>query len=161
MTLSTREKILLLVFAVLAAGTVIYFLGVALQSRNSDLDRKIRRQQALLAKITTLNTQLDRVKKSRPRANVRRPPLIGHIEQLAARVTLKDRIQLNQVPRERTKGMQGIDIKLDNLTLDEMMEFIYVLENSGFGIVVDQLDITWSFRSKKLLRLSMRVLSRF
>ena len=72
---------------------------------------------------------------------------------------MKERIQLNRVPLDKSRGVEAIDIKLDQLSLDEAVGFIHAIENSKPVLVVDQMEITNSFRSKQLLRLSMRVLA--
>ena len=158
MILSRREKLLIAGLTGLMAVVLLYFVLSQFNGWEHRLARDITRKQALLARATLLTEGL--AKFNGPRASkVRRKPLIGHIEQLATRNGLKDRIQLNVVPMDKARRVQGIDVKLDTLSLDEMVKFIHAVETSKPVLVVNQLDISSAFRAKDQLRLSVRILA--
>lgn len=158
MVLSRREKLLVGILAGLAALTILYFLVAQMRGWEQQLQKDISRQQFLLDKARILAAGLEKTA-AKPRSrNKPKRSLIGYIERLAAQNALKDRVQLNRVAIDKSKGVEGIDIKLNNLTLDEMVKFLYEIENSKPPLVVDKVDISQSFRAKKKLRLTLRVL---
>lgn len=159
MVLSQREKYLVLLLGVLVALTVAYFALSAILGYGDDLGRKIQRREALLSRARVLTATVSRsTGRSRSKKKLN-GSLIGYAEQLAGQNNLKDRIQLNRVPMDKSRGIEAIDIKLDQLSLDEAVGFIHTIENSKPALVVDQMEITTSFRSKELLRIRLRVLA--
>jgi hypothetical protein len=149
---------LIFVAVALSVGALVYFVVSGLKGYEERLSQEVARKEALLTKVTLISESLAQYN-GRPAARGRRKPLIGYIEQLAARNGLKDRIQLNLVPTDKARGVEAINIKLDNLSLDDMVSFIHAIENSKPVLVVDQMEITNSFRSQDQLRLSIRVLA--
>ncbi len=159
MTLSRREILLILGLALLAVGASVYFLFSQLNGYEARLAREAARKKVQLGKTVELTQQLLGFS-SKPSRRRRRKPLIGNVEQLASRAGLKDRIQLNLVPTDKAKDVEGIDVKLDNLTLDEMVAFLHAIEGAVPPLVVAQVDITNAFRSQEHLRLSVRILAK-
>lgn len=159
MILSAREKLLLVVLALTVAGALLFFGFSALGDYERSLARQIARKQVLLSRATTLKAGLSQLRVRGPRSK-RKGTLIGLMENLAERNGLKDRIRLNRVPIDRARGLEAIDVRLDQLALDEMVAFVHSVENARPILVVDQLEITSSFRSTDLLRLSLRVLAK-
>jgi hypothetical protein len=158
MVLTNRERglIALLVVALLATG--VYFALRAMQAYESQLSRRIAGQEIQVNQVSALRQELQRLQ-AQPQGAVLTGPLIGYVEGLADRIQLKDRIQLNAVPAQTLQDAQGVELKVDKLTLDEMVNLLYVLENAEPAVVIDQLELGPSFSSKDLLRLSMRVLA--
>ena len=154
----TRALLLLLLATMVAAG-LLYYALTGLLGYEDRLEQQILRKQALLVKARTITASLAQFSGRPAAARKRKGSLIGHIEQLAARNALKDRIRLNRVPMDKSKGLEAIDIKVDRLALDELVGFIYTIENSQPILAVDQMEITPSIRAKDLLRLSARVLA--
>ena len=158
MLLSTREKLLIVILVALLLCTGLFFTARSMLEYERRLERRILAQSSLLQKASALSAELSRLQRPR-RRKVRTRSLIGYVEQLADRIRLKDRIQLNLIARDAVSGLQGIDIKVDRLTLDEMVNLLYSLENADLLLVVNRLELSPSFRDKELLRLSMRVLT--
>ncbi|MCH7479300.1 MAG: type II secretion system protein M [SAR324 cluster bacterium] len=159
MVLSRREKLLLAALAILVVVAGLLFVSSRVNAYQSGLERRIFEARTLLTRVVTISEQLS-LQETAPRKGGPRLSLIGHLEQLAGRAAVKNRLQLNRIPQEKTKGLEGLEVKLDELTLDEMIAFIYSVENSDPVLVLDQLDISPSFRDRDLLRVTMRVLSR-
>jgi general secretion pathway protein M len=159
--LSTREKLLIasLVGLLLVLGL---YLGISgLHGHLAELRSRVQVREALLQKAAALSGELQRMQQPEARRQpVRTRSLIGYVEQLADGVGLRDRIQLNAIPTDPSSGLQGVDVKVERITLDEMVNLLYSLENADDRLIIDQLDLSPSFRDKDLLRLSMRVLAR-
>lgn len=161
MVLSTREKLLIALLAAMLMGLGVY-LGVQnLHDRLVELRSRTELRTALLQKGLQVRAELQRLQRAgTQRHTVHTRSLISYVEQLADGVGLRDRIQLNAIPQDSNSDVQGVDLKVDRMTLDEMVSLLYSLEDADYRLIVDQLDLSPSFRDKDLLRLSVRVLAR-
>lgn len=160
MVLSTREKILLSIMVVLVLVTTGYYGVLAMRKSERGMEDLIRVREKLLSRTVVLEQQIQAQSGLTPRHNGQQRPLISYVEQLSNKSRLKGRLQLNLIPQSSSNGLQAIDIKVDNLSLDEMMELVYTLENADRSLIIDRFELGPSFRAKKRLRLSMRVLSK-
>jgi len=161
MVLSTREKLLIVVLVALLLALGLWFGLRGLTGHLADLQGRVRVQEALLQRATTMNAELTRMQQpAAARRSPRARSLIGYVEQLADRVGVRERIQLNLLPPDPRAGLQGLDVKVERLSLDEMVNLLYTMEDAEYRLVIDQLELSPSFRDKDLLRLSMRVLAR-
>lgn len=161
MVLSTREKALIGVLVALLVGLGVYMGVGGVREHLRQLENGVAVRESMLTKATALVGEVERMQKvAAPRRAARSGSLIATVEQMADRIGVKDRIQLNLIPRESSTGLQALDIKVAQLTLDEMVNFLYTLEDSDERLVIDQFELSPSFRNKDRLRLSMRVLAR-
>ena len=161
MVLSAREKLLIGLLAALLLGFGLYAGVRSLHGNLVELRGRLLVREALLQKAAAVTGELARLQQPSTRRQPVRPrSLIGYVEQLADKVGVRDRIQLNLIPQESKSGLQGLDLKVERLSLDEMVNLLYTLEDSEYRLIIDQLDLSPSFRDKDLLRLSMRVLAR-
>lgn len=160
MLLSAREKILITVMVTLMVFTGAYYGLGGLKTYERDIEEQLVAREVFLRRAVSLKEQIGKQQTLAPKATLRRRPLIGFVEQLINRLQLKGRVQLSLIPREKTTGMQGIELKVDNLSLDEMVELVYTVEDAGRPLIIDRFEVSPSFRTKKRLRLSMRILSR-
>lgn len=159
MLLSKREKLLVLSLGIFLGLLALYLIGSKLGGYEGELIQDAARKQSQLERVRVLDASLREYGAKSSTGRRGKQSLISLIEQLAEQSSLKQRIQLNRVPLDKSKGIEGIDIKLDEMSLDEMMNFIFLLENKKPTLVIEQLDITSSFRSKDQLRISIRVLA--
>ncbi len=160
MVLSPRERLLLGVLAAMVVVFALYYALQGIRTYEQGLVTRVAAREVMLKRARELSREMAALRRPPARSSEVRTPLIGYIERLAARNRLKERIQLNLIPQERTGGIAGIDIKVDELTLDEMVELVYTLENAGRRLVIDRIEISPAFRSKQRLRLTLRVLTK-
>jgi hypothetical protein len=113
---------------------------------------------AALRQVRAAREEIDKLQRA-PRIPALQQPLLAYLEQLAKRRGLSDRLQLNGVPQDRGKNLEAVEVKLDALALDELMGFVYDVENGEAALGIDQLEMTPSFRSRDLIRLTLRVLA--
>jgi Type II secretion system (T2SS), protein M len=159
--LSNREKALIGVLVALLLALGVYLGARGMSGHLSQLRSRVRVQEALLQKAAAMTGELARLQQpATARRATRGGSPIGYVEQLADRAGLRDRIQLNLLPQDSKSGLQGLDIKVERMTLDELVQLLYSLEDSDYRLVIDQIELSPSFRDKTLLRLSMRVLAR-
>jgi hypothetical protein len=158
MMLSAREKLLIALLAVLLVGSGLFFGMRSLFAYQQSLAAQYRVKAGQLERVQAIKTELARLRQPvRSAGRVR--SLVSFVEQLASAINLKDRIQLNMLPDDNVSGLQRVDVKIDTLTLDESVGLVYTLENAENPVIIDQLEITPSFRDKELLRLTLRVLA--
>jgi len=156
MVLSKREKRLVAGLGALTALLLVYFVVSQFAGYRAELEKDIERRSALLLKARVMAEELSVPISSG--ANRKISSLIGHIEELAGKISLKEKLQMNRVPTDKSKGVEVVDLKLDELNLDQVVSFLYLLENSQPTLVIDQFEINPSFRKKNNLRISVRVL---
>ena len=158
MLLSAREKMLiaLLGAALVAAGS--FFAYRALRGYEERIEGRIQSEEAALRQVAVLREELARLRAA-PRVEPLRQPLLGYLERLAREAGLGDRLQLNLMPQDRAKDLEAVEVKLDALTLDEMVGIVHALENAQPPLFIDQFEVTPSFRSRELLRVTLRVLA--
>jgi hypothetical protein len=84
---------------------------------------------------------------------------LGLLEGMAKQAGLGDRLQLNLMPQDRAKNLEAVEVKLDALNLDEIVGFVHAIESARPPLIVDQFEVTPSFRARELLRVTMRVIA--
>ena len=156
--LSKREKNLLMALGGLILLSILYFIISGMGGYAAEQKRQAERMEQLQIKVQALDAS---IKTSGPvRGNqASSKSLIERIELLSNVSNLKDKLQLNRVPLDKARGVEGIEIKMDGLSLDEMVHFIFSIEHAKPQIIIEQVELTQSFKGKGRLRLSMRVLA--
>lgn len=155
--LSSREKLLLALLAVAVLGAGGFMGTRALQGYQQTLAARLDAREAALKQVRALRAEWTRLSRL-PRARPLRQPLIGYVERLARREGLGERIQLNRIPLEQ-EDLESVELTVDALTLDEALKLLYAVENSDPPLVIQQLELTPAYRSKELLRVTMRILA--
>jgi hypothetical protein len=159
MVLSAREKLLIAFLLVFMIGMVLFYGVQGFRDMEEELQNRISTQESYLHRAMAIIGELEKLERL-PQRRVRSRSLIGFVEQLANKINLKDRIQLNLIPKDNRSGLQGLNIKVDGLTLDEMVDLIYALESAEMPLMIQQFEMNPSFRNRDLLRLTLRVLAR-
>ncbi|MBF0236923.1 MAG: type II secretion system protein M [SAR324 cluster bacterium] len=152
--LTQREKLLI---GVMLTLLVVFILGLSL--------RKISRYESdLQLQILARQKQLESIEKSgkewlslqeAPTAPVMRDSLSSFIEQTVRRLGMHEFLQLNVLPTNPT-GMEGVQVRIDQLNLDQLFNVIYTLEKNRPVLLIDQLEIAVSPGSR-LLKTSFKV----
>jgi hypothetical protein len=156
MSLSRRERVLLGMLAGVACLAAAFFTARGVTAHVEGLRTRIETAQSQLQLALAAREELERTQRA-PKAGVLREPLLTHLEQIARGRGLSDRLQLNSVPQERGRKLDAVEVKLDSLTLDEMLNFVNDVESSRAAIGIDQFELSPSFRARDLIRLTMRV----
>jgi hypothetical protein len=152
--LSERERLLLVVLAgVLGAAAVLWGL-FALGGLQRGLEAELEANRATLTELRTLDAGLGGA--GGPRAGNR--SLAATMEDLLTRTGMRDRIQLNPVTQTGPGRVQAMEVKAEQLTLDEMVRLVYMMESPDTGVSIEQFEIGASFRDKEMLRVTLRVL---
>ena len=156
--LTRRERLLIALLAALLAALALFSALRGLAAFQGGLAEQVDVSRRMLVQVQALDGELALLERSK-RTKGLEGSLIGYMEQLADRAGLKARVQLNPITQGAAGRAQAIDVKVDQLTLDEMVQLVYTIENAEFILVIDQVDVSPSFKDKDLLRLSLRVLA--
>lgn len=156
--LTQREKNLIAILLACLAFLLVFTLITVVVGYQKGLVREAESKTKTLKRVALLYGAMGSSRK-KPRKSSGRRSLLGDVEALAGRFGMKEKIQLNVVSSDKTKGYEGVDVKLDNLSLDELTEFVHAIESASPKLAIGQFEITSAFRSKDLLRLNMRVLA--
>lgn len=118
----------------------------------------------LAARVKSIQDNIAELRQLGPEA-LRTPALGSHtlaatLEELLTRTGMRDRVQLNPVTQEGAGRAQAMEVKAEQLTLDETVRLVYIMESPDAPIAIDQFEVAPSFRDKELLRVSLRVVGR-
>lgn len=158
MVLSAREKLLLALLGAIAALGLVWFAVGGLQAYEAGLARQVRAREATLEELGRLSATLERLERTAPRAAATRP-LLGRLELLAQRSNVAERLQLNLLSQDRNSELESAEVRVDGMTLDELVGFVHAIESAVPPLVIDHVELSPAFRDKTRLRATMRVLS--
>jgi len=164
MKLEPRDKKTLIIGGAAAAIIVLYAL--VLSPLMADLSRKrdlIPKKEKDLVEIRVLREQYVEIQQRLQQAQaaaVKRGPLLTEIENLTKRANLSSKI----VSLKPQAGVQGdgftesmVEIKLDNITLYDIVNYAYMLEKDTLRI--KKLNFKPRFDNPKLLNATILVSS--
>ena len=152
--LSERERLLLgALAAVLGVAALIWGLH-GLGEYQRDLAAQLESNRATLIELRTLDAELGPAGGQKAGAR----SLAATMEDLLTRTGLRDRIQLNPVTQTGGGRVQAMEVKAEQLTLDEMARLVYMMESPDVSLSIEQFEIGTSYRDKELLRVTLRVL---
>jgi type II secretion system (T2SS) protein M len=164
MKLEARDKRTLIIGGIGAALILLYAL--VLSPLTSDLSRKrelIPRKEKDLAEIKELRTQYLDIQKRLQEAKaaaVQRGPLLTEIENLTKRANLSSKIvSLKPQAGVQTETFKEsiVEAKLDNITLYDVVNYVFLLEKDGLRI--RKLQFKPRYDNPKLLNATVLVSS--
>jgi hypothetical protein len=153
-SLGSREKTLL---GVLGAVLVLVLASWGLRTLRDyqrDLETRLGVDRTNLMELRMMDRELE----SLGGAKLGTRTLASTLEEMMGRAGMRDRVQVNPVTQAASGRVQAMEIKAEQLTLDEMVRLLYVLEGPDAPFGVDQVEVGTSFRDKEMLRVSVRVL---
>jgi type II secretory pathway component PulM len=164
MKLDARDKKTLIIGGAIAAAIVLY--TYALSPFMSDLSRKrdlIPKKERDLAEIKQLRDDyrvIQQQLQAAQEAAAKRGPLLTEIESLTKRANLSSKI----VSLKPQTGVQSdtfkesiVEVKLDNITLYDVVNYVYLLEKATFR--VRKLSFKPRYDNPKLLNATLLVSS--
>ncbi len=154
--LSARERRLVALMVALLVAGLGYLIVHGLIGYRADLARQLEAQRRTLALVQGLDQDLGRLQ---PAAAGRVKPLPATLDDMVSQSNLRDRAQLTPITQAPGSKVQSADLRMDQMTLDETMNLLYRIENEDPPLVIDQINLSPSFKAKDLLRVSLRVLA--
>jgi type II secretory pathway component PulM len=156
MELSQREKLLLLVACVILLpllGFRYIYLPIANQHQ-----RTLQKISTLKAKNTRIG-ELGRKIKLLSHNSTRKPgEITGRINRLLKQQELKAKSTISMGTPPPTG--QKLSLKLVDIDLSQLVRLVYKLEDEKPTLIIEKFELTPSFKSKKLLRVNINVVSR-
>ena len=156
-TLNEREKLLVKVLLGVVAVAIPLLIFQGAWRYQGRLMSDVETYSRLLTEDMMLDVELGRVDRNRV-ARGGQVSFMGLMEQIADRAGLRQRVQLNPTGTGQAGQAQAVEIKVDQATLDELVNLMYAIENAEETLVIEQAEIFPSFKEKDLLRVSLRVL---
>lgn len=135
--LTLREQLLLglLLLAALAFGGV--YLQKQWTAQEALLVQQLEDQQQQLRQLESLARQWQELQ-MQPLAPTMKEPLSAFVEGVARELKIQDNLQLNALSTA-PEGMEGVQVRLDKLNLDQALEVLYRLENHQPVLRLEQL----------------------
>lgn len=164
MKLEERDKKFLIFGG--AAAAVILLYALVLSPLTADLSRKrdlIPRKQKDLEEMKALRTEYTEIQKQLQQAQAeaaRRGPVLTEIENITKRANLNSKIvSLKPQAGVQTEGFKEsiVEIKLDNITLYDIVNYVYMLEKDTLRI--RKLQFKPRYDNPKLLNATILVSS--
>lgn len=141
MKLEERDKRALFIGGPVAAAIVLYLFVLspflADLSRKRDLIPKKERDLVEMKKLRDDYKELQKQLQAAQEAASRRGPLLTEIENITKRSNLSSKIaSLKPQPGTQTEGFKEslVEVKLDNITLYDVVNFVYLLEKETFRV---------------------------
>ena len=162
--LGKREKVMVGGGSLLVLIILIYVLIVSpFIKRIARLEelvdaKKVELREMMILKEQFLQAQ-DRVKKIKPL-----PPkfsLLSHLETLARKSNVKiDSIRPGPTKKSGSYKETLIDVKIERITLDQLVEFLYKIEISGdYPLKVKKIHIKPTYKNPQYLEVSFQIVS--
>ena len=165
---SKREKSMV----VAAAGFIVIFLVCQLMVFPV-IDKKERLQRSLaassrdLAKIQAVADEYNRLQQqssfARKQLTARETgfTLFSFLEKMAGATRLKDRIAYmkpsDSAPKNSPFKISTVEMKLEAITLEQLVDYLYKLETSEHALQVKRISIVKAERAKGLLSATMEI----
>ncbi len=166
--LNRREKIMVASGAALLAFFFVFqFVVSPVLDRLDLLDRIIPKKEQELAEIIQLKNEYDALKRS-GRQTARRvgkgegTVTLSYLESLAEKAGLKKNIRYMK-PLGKSKGEgyleNSMEIKLSRIPIEQLVRFLYDIENSKKPVKVTELDILINKRDVSTLDAKIQIAS--
>ena len=164
MKLESRDKKALLIGSVGAALILLY--AIVVSPLTSDLARKrelIPKKERALVEMRVLKDQYLEMKQRLQQAQAaaaQRGPLLTEIENLTKRANLNSKmVSLKPQTGVQTEAFKEsiVEIRLDNITLYDIVNYVYLLEKDGLRI--KKLNFKPRYDNPKLLNSTILVSS--
>ena len=157
-----RDRMSVFGLAVLAAVLLAAAIGLNVLSSERKEVEKLRKQHAEILSIKDEYSSLSRVVHAREaRKNLSNAQGIAQaVEEVFVPVGLKDRLKsIKSTGRRETNDgyEEEADISIEKLSMNEMVNIFYRIENAPMVLTVKKVAIKKSFENPELMNISMLV----
>jgi len=155
-TLSLREKRLISLLGAITLAVLVFWPILAFFSHQSQVSRTLEAKHIELTQARRLAQELDQLTQA-PNSG---PAIPGgtptqFLENLAQRLGAFDRLQITPLAMGTPNG--PLEVRLEELSLDEMAFFLFSVQDANAPLTLDQVEIHPSLRTAETLRLLLRV----
>lgn len=154
MNLSSREKLLLLIsLGVLLPLLIFNFLLLPVLDKQQQTKTGIINLKKNISQIEYLGEELKYYKRTQ---NKRSVSLNKRIDRILRQTNLKSKSQTSV--EDRAKKGQKLILKLNELNLTELANIVHKIEHNKPVIIINNLEISHSFKDGELLRVNLTLL---
>ena len=149
------EKVLLL-FGIIILFPLIFFKYIhsPILNYQEHLSGNIIKINKKINQMNLLGQELRQLQKTSIGKSV---PLNKRINSILHQTKLKAKSKI--ISAERPGDYQSLVVKLDQINMTEMLQFILHIEQTKPVILIQNIDISFSFQNEKLLKISMSLSS--
>ena len=164
--MSQRERVMVAV-AVAAVVLVGVWLGVIepYQSAMEKLDSQIKNRSNSLVEVKELQKDISRLRQQLSQVSGRKAmdgPLFSYVEALTDQAGIRDRLlsmRPQQASQQGNYRQQLVELKLEKLSLPQLVRFLYAIEYAGQGVQVKSMRIKRRFEDNSSLDVNLSVFS--
>ena len=146
---------------------MLLYLGVdSVLLGYSNLEEKIAKKRAEVEKITRLRAQYMEAHKQLADIKAKLDQMekgfsvLSFIEDLANKENIRENtgsVKPKKIPLNDRYDESIVELKIDNVSLSELVDFIYKIENSGHLLKVKRLRIKTRYDNRDLLNVTLQV----
>jgi general secretion pathway protein M len=164
--MSRREQVM--VAAALAAVVLVaVWLGVVEPYRSAldKLDSQIKSRSNSLVEVKGLQQEISRLRQQLSEVSGRKTmdgPLFSHVEMLTEKTGIKDKLSSMRPQQSTAQGeyrQQLVELKLEKLSVTQLVQFLYAIEYSGQGVQVKSMRVKRRFDDRSSLDVNLSVFS--
>jgi general secretion pathway protein M len=165
--LQPRERFLVLIAGVAVLVTLVYLVVVdPLLKRSATLDRQIANAQRQLKELSTLRQDYLRQRSVVDRINTQLKQqqknfsIFSRLEEVARQTGVQNKIQSMKPtvsPPNDAYREESVEIKMEGVTLEQLIPYLYQVENSPQLLKIKRLDIKPRNDNRQILSVTFRV----
>ncbi|MGK5091441.1 type II secretion system protein GspM [Deltaproteobacteria bacterium TL4] len=152
--LSQRERLLIAVMMGLLIALLVSMIAKKLSGYEASLTQQKQTQEKRLKEVQKLEKEWIGLQNTST-APIMPGSLSSFVESTARKLQIHNNLQLNAITNAPS-GTEGVQVRLDQLNLDQLFETLYTIEKKYPVLLMDQLDVSISPGSR-MLRVAFRV----
>jgi type II secretory pathway component PulM len=152
--LTLREQILIGLMALFGVVLAVLFVQKQLDARETRLLQQLESKREQLAELERLGREWSDLQ-ALPTAPTMQEPLSAFVEGIARQLEIQEGLQLNTLSSP-PEGMEGVQVRLDKLNLEQALDVLYQLENHHPVLRLEQLLFSVSPGNRQI-RLNFQV----
>ena len=147
-SINFKDQLIIFTTIILILTVVFFSLTTTLKSNEKKINMQIIQNRAYLEQIRILVNKLESLEQE-PVAPLMKESLSSFIESVAKNYSIQDNLQLNVFP-ESKRGMERVQVRFEQLNLNQFIEMLYNLENQWPIILISKIIIGISPGDRKV-----------
>lgn len=164
--LDERERIIVLTGILILAGILTWLVLLnPYMDTIQNLDRRIEGQRRNLERVATLGQEIDQLRQQLAEIESQQRsgrPLFSQVENLTKQMGVRDQLlSMRPQPDSVQEGFrqQTVEIRLERVTLSQLVGFLHAAEHRSHGIQVRSLRVRPRFDDRSRLDVNLVLMS--
>lgn len=164
--LDERERIIVLAGVVILAAILIWLVLLnPYMNTMQNLDRRIEGQRRNLERVAALGQEIDQLRQQLEGIESQRRsgrPLFSQVENLTKQMGVRDQLLSMRPQPDSVQGgfrQQTVEIRLERVTLSQLVGFLHAAEHRSYGIQVRSLRVRPRFDDRSRLDVNLVLMS--